>query len=206
MSKMSCFRCGYWTWQDNRKSGFCSWYRDEKEGETWEGTCFRLKSALSETLKFDDPKTGLNWELTELGKKKAEAVYKYCDSQNKCSPNCLLDKICTCSKTKRNFEDWPAHDIAAAYELIKDKQPAETPVTMPGTATSATHYQLFLEQPIELMQKLMSPEEFRGFLLGNVIKYSLRFGHKDDIKSEAGKIAQYGKWLQQAVNGETIKP
>ena len=206
MSKMSCFRCGYWAWQDNRKSGFWRWYRDEKEGETWEGTCFRLKSALSETLKFDDPKTGVNWKLTELGEKKAKAIYKYCDSQNKCSPNCLLDKICTCSKTKMNFEDWLAHDIAAAYELIKDKQPAETPVPTPGMATAAKHYSRMEPQPIEIMQRSRPKEQFIGFLICNLIKYILRLGYKDDIKKEVGKIVQYALWLQQAVNGETIKP
>ena len=41
---------------------------------------------------------------------------------------------------------------------------------------------------------------------GNVIKYALRLGHKDDAKSDAGKLAQYSKWLMQVENGEEVKP
>ena len=55
------------------------------------------------------------------------------------------------------------------------------------------------------MQRLMTHEQFIGFLWGNVIKYALRLGHKDDAKSDAGKLAQYSKWLMQVENGEVIK-
>lgn len=75
-----------------------------------------------------------------------------------------------------------------------------------GSATSSNHYQVCDFQPIEIMQKLMTPEAFQGFCHGNVIKYSLRFGYKDDKAKEAAKIAQYGKWLHQSLCGETINP
>ena len=61
-------------------------------------------------------------------------------------------------------------------------------------------------QPIEVMQANMTNDEFIGFLRGNIIKYALRFGRKDDTKKEAAKIKRYAEWLVVAVNGETINP
>ena len=134
---------------------------------------------------------------------KIKRIIRYC----KINPGfsmCAISDICR--QNNCLLSKWPSADIDAAYELIKDKQPAETPVTTPGTATSATHYQLLTQQPIEIMQTLMTHEQFIGFLWGNCIKYALRLGHKDDTASDAGKLAQYSKWLMQAENGEEIKP
>ncbi|MEA4834979.1 MAG: DUF3310 domain-containing protein [Anaeromusa sp.] len=41
-----------------------------------------------------------------------------------------------------------------------------------GTAIGAKHYQLTGAQPIEIMQNVMTAEEFVGFLRGNIIKYT----------------------------------
>lgn len=75
-----------------------------------------------------------------------------------------------------------------------------------GGSKTASHYQLLDQQPIEIMQTLFSADEFRGFLWGNVIKYALRYGHKDERRKEAEKIAQYAQWLAMAERGETVKP
>ncbi|WP_196599050.1 DUF3310 domain-containing protein [Pectinatus frisingensis] len=61
-------------------------------------------------------------------------------------------------------------------------------------------------QPIELMQAQLSHEAFIGFLLGNIIKYSCRFGKKDAGQQEAAKIHRYAEWLEIASKGETIDP
>lgn len=75
-----------------------------------------------------------------------------------------------------------------------------------GTAAGASHYQVGDKQPIEIMQDVMTTEEFFGYLRGNVIKYSLRMGHKDSKAKDAQKAAQYSKWLSQALSGKTIDP
>lgn len=67
------------------------------------------------------------------------------------------------------------------------------------------HY-LSEHQPIETMQSNMSPEAFKGFLRGNIIKYACRLGRKDDERVEATKIKRYAKWLLDAVDGKTIDP
>lgn len=68
----------------------------------------------------------------------------------------------------------------------------------------ADHYRRLEPQPIEYMRAAMTKEEFRGFCLGNVIKYSLRFGHKDSAEKEATKIADYARWLKQNELGRKL--
>ncbi|MEA4835171.1 MAG: DUF3310 domain-containing protein [Anaeromusa sp.] len=75
-----------------------------------------------------------------------------------------------------------------------------------GTAAGAAHYQIGSLQPIEIMQEIMTPEEFVGYLRGSVLKYGLRLGRKDDRVVDARKAAQFSKWMAQALAGEKINP
>ena len=75
-----------------------------------------------------------------------------------------------------------------------------------GYASDAKHYQALSEQPIEIMQKLFSAEQLKGFLLGNVIKYSLRCGLKDNPAKEMQKVAQYAAWYVDVAEGRKIDP
>lgn len=77
----------------------------------------------------------------------------------------------------------------------------------PYTAPIQTHYDT-LHQPTETMQANMTPEAFRGYLRGNIIKYTCRMGRKDgeaELK-EAKKILDYAKWLVESLEGKTIDP
>lgn len=75
-----------------------------------------------------------------------------------------------------------------------------------GTSLAATHYQIADKQPIEIIQMYLTPMEFQGYLRGNVIKYILRCGHKDEPQKEIEKSIQYSKWLIEAIQGKTINP
>lgn len=75
-----------------------------------------------------------------------------------------------------------------------------------GNAKEAMHYQVGRIQPIELMQDVMTPEQLKGFLRGNIMKYALRLGHKDDEVKEAEKIKAYASMLVDLLNGKTINP
>ena len=55
-----------------------------------------------------------------------------------------------------------------------------------GNAKEAMHYQVSRIQPIELMQDVMTPEQLKGFLRGNIMKYALRLGHKDVAPKRCG--------------------
>lgn len=61
------------------------------------------------------------------------------------------------------------------------------------------HYKRLNIQPWDAMKAWMSPEEFKGFLRGNVIKYLARAEHKGAEKEDLKKAAHY---LQKLI--ETI--
>lgn len=52
-----------------------------------------------------------------------------------------------------------------------------------------SHYKDMELQPWDVMESLLTPEEFVGFLKGNIIKYALRQGKKDS--DDAGKAKHY---------------
>ena len=54
-------------------------------------------------------------------------------------------------------------------------------------------------QPIEYMEITMTPEQYEGYLLGNVIKYISRYRHKNGIEDLLkGKV--YISWLVDHVS------
>ena len=98
-------------------------------------------------------------------------------------------------------------DKLVACEECAGWEPQDT--TMPkinGTTEAAKHYQVSDMQPIEIMQSYMPKEQFLGLLRGNVIKYILQMGHKDDKLKEAEKACQYAEWLVKALKDEKIVP
>ena len=66
---------------------------------------------------------------------------------------------------------------------------------------SGNHYKDMPIQPWHVMEAVLSPEEFRGFLRGNIIKYSLRAGRKDG-SDDAGKARHYMQKLREVERGE----
>lgn len=75
-----------------------------------------------------------------------------------------------------------------------------------GTTEDAKHYQVADIQPIEIMQKYLTPEEMIGAMKMQVIKYILRISHKGSDREDAGKCSQYAKWLCDVMDGVTIVP
>lgn len=66
-------------------------------------------------------------------------------------------------------------------------------------AINPSHYKVEgLPEAIDIMNHLMTPEQFEGFLWGNIMKYAYRFGRKGDKGETAGKIAWYANQLKAA--------
>lgn len=61
---------------------------------------------------------------------------------------------------------------------------------------SGSHYKDMPVQPWTLMEAVMTPEEFKGFLKGNIIKYSMRAGRKPG-SDDAGKAHHYLQKLNE---------
>jgi len=58
-----------------------------------------------------------------------------------------------------------------------------------------THYKDMPLQPWDVMEAVLTPDEFRGFLKGNIIKYAMRQGKKDS--DDAGKAQHYREKLAE---------
>jgi len=63
---------------------------------------------------------------------------------------------------------------------------------------SGSHYKDMPIQPWALMEAVLTPAEFKGYLKGNVIKYSMRAGHKEN-SDDAGKAKHYMQKLKEVV-------
>ena len=59
------------------------------------------------------------------------------------------------------------------------------------------HYRGMPIEPLEVMQAILTPEEYRGFLKGNIIKYSMRAGRKagEPVDKEVDKARNYQQLL-----------
>ena len=54
------------------------------------------------------------------------------------------------------------------------------------------HYQLFDSiESIEIIAHAMTVEQYRGFCLGNILKYRIRAGKKDDPLQDIAKADQF---------------
>ena len=61
---------------------------------------------------------------------------------------------------------------------------------------SGNHYKDMAIQPWAVMEAVLTREEFVGFLKGNIIKYSMRQGKKED-SDDAGKLKHYMQKLNE---------
>jgi hypothetical protein len=68
------------------------------------------------------------------------------------------------------------------------------------------YYEKSSMQPLEVMQRIMTPEQFKGFLLGNCIKYRMRCDNKGQHDSDLYKARQYAYWLELVRQGKIINP
>lgn len=50
---------------------------------------------------------------------------------------------------------------------------------------------------MDIIKAKLTDEQFKGYLLGNLIKYSCRLNHKGEPKRDAEKAANYGKLLAE---------
>jgi hypothetical protein len=59
------------------------------------------------------------------------------------------------------------------------------------------HYTAGGIETIDYIQAKLTPEEFRGYLRGNILKYSSRAGLKGDAMQDIDKMVWYANKLQQ---------
>jgi hypothetical protein len=87
-------------------------------------------------------------------------------------------------------DDWTPEEEEAMRRIQTQLTASANDMQVGGS-----HYKDMDPQPWDVMQALLTPEEFRGFLKGNMIKYAMRQGKKDS--PDAGKYWHYMKKLKE---------
>ena len=133
-----------------------------------------------------------------------DAGFKNGDIVRRCSSS-LDDE---CSVKFQNGSGNVGFMIFSDVEEIVPDSKKESHCVNTGLPKDSTHYQHTLLQPLEIMQRIMAPEEFKGFLKGNILKYSIRGGNKqgEPAEKDLGKVETYSRWLRLAEQGKTINP
>lgn len=88
---------------------------------------------------------------------------------------------------KKTFEDiFGKRGSVKAFDLTK-----------PPT-NQDKHYKDMQIEPLEVMRSILTPDEYRGFLKGNIIKYGMRQGRKEGQSAEldAKKARSYAELLK----------
>lgn len=77
------------------------------------------------------------------------------------------------------------------FELCVEEQTTEM-TFKPDAVNSPKHYSVFEKlEAIEVIASSMTSDQFYGYCLGNILKYRLRAGGKDDVMQELGKADKY---------------
>jgi len=81
-------------------------------------------------------------------------------------------------------------------EIRMIRRPAPV-AEVPDVINSPAHYKVGNIETIDFIQAKLTPEEFKGYLKGNVLKYASRAGHKGNAVEDSGKLAWYANRLAE---------
>ena len=87
-------------------------------------------------------------------------------------------------------------NIQQQHENRRMKGMTNAALVADNIQVSGSHYKDMPIQPWALMEAVLTVEEFRGFLKGNIIKYSMRAGRKEG-SDDAGKAKHYMQKLKE---------
>lgn len=82
-------------------------------------------------------------------------------------------------------------------KVVMVRKPKPEAEDTPDVINHPSHYKVGGIETIDFIQAKLTPEEFKGYLLGNVLKYASRAGHKDNAVQDAGKLAWYANKLAE---------
>ena len=102
--------------------------------------------------------------------------------------------------TEEEEQEWKMRELDAQCNGLSHADMVKTTPRADDVQVGGTHYKDLDPQPWAVMQALLTPEEYRGFLKGNMIKYAMRQGKKDS--PDAGKYWHYKTKLDEMTAGE----
>lgn len=89
-----------------------------------------------------------------------------------------------------------------AISVVIQKDEMEYKEEEAEESTVDSHYKALAIEPLEIMRGMMTPIEYKGFLKGNIIKYSIRQGNKkgESAEKDAAKCREYIRLLNEFEN------
>jgi hypothetical protein len=93
-------------------------------------------------------------------------------------------------------KEWPDCEPKQQWDhSINSASAQDWDAVRPDMVNSPPHYTKGGIETIDYIQAKLSPEEYRGYLRGNLLKYASRLGEKDS--DDAGKAAWYAQRLEE---------
>jgi len=100
---------------------------------------------------------------------------------------------------------WVRDDLVKSGQVKVDdsvlpitmEEPKHDPVNHPA------HYKVGGIETIDYIKAKLTPDEYRGYLKGNLLKYSSRIGHKGAAQVDAAKAGWYANALVQTIEQTT---
>ena len=87
--------------------------------------------------------------------------------------------------------------IDPALPITMEEPKVEAPKV--DMVNSPPHYKVGGIEVIDFIKAKLTTEEFRGYLQGNVLKYSSRVGYKGDASEDLAKLVWYANKLQETL-------
>lgn len=143
-------------------------------------------------------------ECMEEIKKKTNEKEKYkcpvCNTSLNESMFCV--KCCAKWTIKPAIEELKKDDFIAwgNYETIEEAEIEWSDIddiTDLPIDDQATYYDAGGISTMDVIKAKLTEDQYKGFLLGNIIKYSCRLNHKDNPTRDAEKVANYSKILSE---------
>ena len=86
------------------------------------------------------------------------------------------------------YEERPTKATGEHYQVVEKGDPVNNP----------KHYAIAPDvEAIDIIRASLTPEQFKGYLLGNFLKYRLRAGDKGDLQQDIDKSNWYKRELNK---------
>lgn len=93
---------------------------------------------------------------------------------------------------------WTAHTDDSEWEQVPNPDLVTDIDNNKAKNPNSKHYELWENfEAIDVIKLALTDEEYKGFLKGNILKYQLRLGKKDDVSKEIEKIKDYQRELNK---------
>ena len=121
----------------------------------------------------------------------------------------VMNDYMTPEEEKITAEDWIEDAPTLSDQAVRmyhyesaqvDTKNYDVPNTAPAydDVNLPRHYQIAPDvQAIDIIKASLTPEQYRGYLLGNLLKYRLRAGEKGDAAKDLAKA----DWYKRKLNG-----